>query len=394
MKRQYQRYLLIFVIVLAGLGGAALLSKLRPEPPRKDVVQSAPLVEVMPVSSRSVTFTVKSQGTVRPRTETILSAEVAGAIVSISPSFIAGGVFEAGEELMRIDPTNYEVALEQADALVKQRQIEYDGASRLREQGYRAEAELASAAAALAAARAELGRATRNLERTRISLPYAGIVRAKEADLGQYVNVGSRLGVTFATDVAEVRLPLTDEDLAFLDLPGTADRVADSAAGTAAGPAVALRGRQRGELASWRARIVRTEGVIDEATRVSYAIAAVDDPYALDAMDASRLPLRVGTFVAAEIEGTTVADVVAIPRAAVRGNGQVVVVTEEDRIKIRDVTILRADAETVYVSDGLNDGDLISLTVIENPVNGLRVRPERRGDEAELAGATAAGGRP
>ena len=383
MKRQHQRYLLIFVIILSGVGGAAMLAKLRPEPPKKDIVQTAPLVEVIPVAAQSVTFTVASQGTVRPRTETVLSAEVAGAIVSISPKFIAGGVFESDEVLLRIDPTNYDVAVEQADALVRQRQIEFDGASRLREQGYRAEAELASAAAALASARAELVRAERNLERTRISLPYAGIVRAKEADLGQYVNVGSRLGVTFATDVAEVRLPLTDEDLAFVELPDTA--------GNVAGPTVVLRGRQRGEVVSWRGRIVRTEGVIDEATRVSYVIAAVEDPYALDALDSSRMPLRVGTFVSAEIEGTTVDNVIPIPRSAVRGNGQVVVVTEEDRIEIRDVSFLRADAETVYVRDGLSDGELISLTVIENPVNGLRVRPERLAVDDDLAGTTAAG---
>ena len=120
--------------------------------------------------------------------------------------------------MLRIDPTNYEVAVHRAEATLKQRQIEYDGAEKLRSQGYRAESEYASAAAALAAAEADLVNARRNLERTRISLPYAGMVRSKEADLGQYVNPGTRLGVTFATDYAEVRLPLTDSDLGFIDL--------------------------------------------------------------------------------------------------------------------------------------------------------------------------------
>ena len=91
---------------------------------------------------------------------------------------------------------------------------------KLRNQGYRAEAELASAAAALATARAERVRANRNLERTYIRVPYEGIVRAKESDLGEFVNTGTRLGVVFATDFAEIRLPLTDLDLAYIDLPG------------------------------------------------------------------------------------------------------------------------------------------------------------------------------
>lgn len=274
MEHQRRRAIFIVLLLFSGVAGAALLVVLRPEPPQKEVVQTAPLVEVLPIESRSVTFTVMSQGSVLPRTETILSAEVAGAIVSISPKFIAGGFFDAGEELMRIDPTNYEVALEQAEALVRQRQIEYDGASKLRESGYRAEAELASAAAALASARAERVRAARNLERTRIALPYAGLVRSKEADLGQYVNVGSRLGVTFATDEAEVRLPLTDRDLGFLSLPTGRDLAAAVAVD---GPAVELRTRLRGISATWPARIVRTEGVVDELTRVTFAIATVKD---------------------------------------------------------------------------------------------------------------------
>ncbi len=391
---QHGRLRAIFIVLLlfSGIAGAALLVVFRPEPPQKDVVQTAPLVEVLPVESRPVTFTVSSQGSVLPRTETVLSAEVAGSIVSISPKFVAGGFFDAGEELMRIDPTNYEVAVEQAEALVRQRQIEYDGASKLRESGYRAEAELASAAAALASARAERVRAQRNLERTRIVLPYAGMVRAKEADLGQYVNVGSRLGVTFATDAAEVRLPLTDGDLGFLSMPTGRDL---AATGDVDGPAVELRARLRGVATSWPAKIVRTEGVVDELTRVTFAIAAVEDPYALESLDPDQKALQVGTFVAAEIEGITIDDVVVIPRTAVRGNGQVVVITDEDRIEMRSVDILRADADVVYVRAGLSPGERISLTVIENPINGLPVRSEVvMRDEDTMSGINAPGSQP
>ncbi|MDX1481406.1 MAG: HlyD family efflux transporter periplasmic adaptor subunit, partial [Woeseiaceae bacterium] len=267
-------------LIVASIAVTALLVSTKPPPERREVAALDPLVEVIPVRSETVAFTVTSQGTVRPRIETILSAEVAGAIVSVSPAFVAGGVFERGGELLRIDPTNYEVAVEQGEALVAQRRIEYQGAQRLREQGYRAEAEYASAKAALASANAELVRARRNLERTRVTLPYAGIVRSRDADLGQYVNVGSRLGVTFSTETAEVRLPLTDQDLAFLDMP---DPVAINTPGGAVGPEVTLRADVRGEKRSWQARIVRTEGVVDETTRVTYVVAAVNDPYGRDA---------------------------------------------------------------------------------------------------------------
>ncbi len=380
MTAQWKRVLLITAIFTVAFGGAAVLVKLKPPPEKKEAAAVDTLVEVMPLVVETVNFTVTSQGTVRPRTETMLSAEVAGAIVSISPKFIPGGVFDGAEVLMRIDPTNYRVALEQAEALLAQRQIEYDGAAKLRSQGYRAEAEYASAAAALASAKAELVRARRNLERTEIRLPYAGMVRAKEADLGQYVTVGSRLGVTFATDSAEVRLPLTDQDLAFVELPEVAE-IAASGEGT--GPAVTLSAEQRGKMRQWRGRIVRTEGVVDEDTRVTYAVARIEDPYRLE--NGAGLPLPMGTFVAASIDGTTVADVIRIPRTALRGNSQLVVVDENDRLQIRNVEILRADAKHAYVKSGVAAGERISLTVIENPINGMRVRTGGEAADQRLA---------
>jgi RND family efflux transporter MFP subunit len=373
MNRKVKRALLItsiFVVAIAGAGG---LGMLKPPPQTRDVPDAAPLVDVMTLESFDANFRIASQGTVRPRTETILSAEVSGAIVSISPKFIAGGVFRKGEELMRIDPTNYTVAVDRAEAMLTQRQIEFDGAEKLRSQGYRAESEYASAAAALAAAKADLVNAQRNLERTRIGLPYAGMVRAKEADLGQYVNPGTRLGVTFATDFAEVRLPLTDQDLGFIDLPGAADI---SKSGSIAGPSVTLSAVQKGKTSSWQAQIVRTEGVVDEKSRVTYAVARIVDPYKLEPSDHSESALPMGTFVAADIVGTTVPNIVRIPRSALRANNQLMFIDSDDKLQVRRVDVLRADNQFAYLGGGAVAGDRISLTTIESPLNGMQVRTE------------------
>ena len=159
MSRKVRRIGLIVGILGVAVAVSVLLSTTRKEPPKKPVENLAMLVEVVELEPVDARFPVRSQGTVRPRTETVLSAEISGAIVDISPKFVAGGVFEAGEMLMRIDPTNYRVAVTQAEALLRQRQIEYEGAKKLRNQGYRAESEFASAAAALATAEAEVVRA-------------------------------------------------------------------------------------------------------------------------------------------------------------------------------------------------------------------------------------------
>lgn len=368
MRSRWKRVLLIVAILAGGVVASIAMSALREPPAKKEAEKLDMLVEVQVLKPMNANFSIQSQGTVRPRTETVLSSEVSGTIVDVSPKWMAGGVFEEGEVLLRVDPTNYTVAVDQAKALVKQRQIEFDGAEKLLSQGYRAESEHASAAAALASAKAELVRANRNLERTFIRLPYAGMVRSKEADLGQFVNPGTRVGVVFAIDYAEVRLPLTDQDLGFLELPGAID-IRDTGAGN--GPEVELKTVTRGKSTSWKARIVRTEGVVDEKSRVTYAVALIADPYQLLGDDTV---LPMGTFVSATIAGTRREGVYRVPRSALKGASELLFVDDQDTIQIRAVNIVRSDADYTYIEGGIEEGERIILTAVESPVSGMRVR--------------------
>ena len=369
---RFKRILFIASIVVVALAAAVGLSQMKP-PPQKEPVGSVDLlIDVQTLESGSYSFIIESQGTVRPLTETILSAEVSGSIVSVSPKFIAGGVFAAGEELMRIDQTNYVGAVDQAKAFLKQRQIEFDGAKTLRTQGYRAEAEFAAAEAALATANANLIRTRRDLDRTRIRLPYEGMVRSRSANIGQFVNPGKELGVVFATDIAEVRLPLTDQDLAFVDLPD-ANEITESGISTD-GPTVTLTAVQRGRSTNWIAKIVRSEGVVDERARVTYAVARITDPYRLHGSSSDETPLPMGTFVSARIEGATIDVAVQLPRSSMRRMNEVIFVDEENRLRIRPVDVIRTDAEYAYVAGDSLVGERISLTAIESPINGAKVR--------------------
>ena len=377
MQRKTKRILLVTGIFAGTIMAAVALKSLRPEPEKKEVENLVLLVDVLELEASTESFEIRSQGIVRPRTQTVLSAEVSGSIVEISPKFIAGGVFQAGEVLMRIDPTNYEAAVARSTAMLKQRQIENDGAEKLRLQGYRAESELAAAAAALAAARADLVSAQRNLQRTYIQLPYEGMVLSKDADLGQFVNPGTPIGVTFATDFAEVRLPLTDQDLAFVDVPSSGEI---TRTGSASGPMVQLSAIQKGRRELWNAQIVRSEGVVDERSRVTYVVAHVDDPYKLHS---DGIPLPIGTFVAASISGSNSVDVIQVPRSAVRGSDQLLFVTDEDKIEIRSVGVLRSDASFVYIDRGAEPGERITTTAIAAPTNGMSVRTANTAVAAE-----------
>ena len=384
MRRKLQRALLIFTIFGAAILGAVAMVALKPEPPKREQQELAMLVDAIELEASVADVVIRSQGTVRPRTETVLSAEVSGSIIEMSPKFVAGGVFEKAEVLMRIDPTDYRTAVDRARALVNQRQIEHDGALKLRTQGYRAEAEYAAAQAALASAKADLARAERDLDRTYIRLPYAGIVRSKNADLGQFVNPGTQLGVTFATDYAEVRLALTDQDLAFVELP---DARAIAETGAAEGQVVTLTAVQKGEKQEWQGQIVRTEGVVDENSRVTYAVVHVDDPYGFN----TELPaLPMGTFVSATVSGTATGEMIRIPRSTVRGSNQLVFVDTENLLKIREVDIFRFDSNYAYLQDTSLIGERVVVTALENPINGMKVRttldePDDSTDKSRVA---------
>jgi multidrug efflux pump subunit AcrA (membrane-fusion protein) len=181
--------------------------------------------------------------------------------------------------------------------------------------------------------------------------------------------------MTFATDRAEVRLPLTDQDLSFVDIPEPAEI---SRTGSAEGPEVTLQAVQRGKLTEWQGRIVRSEGVVDERSRVTYVVAQVDDPYG---RHGAGPVLPMGTFVAARIAGSKPVDLIRVPRGALRGSDQLLFVTDEDTIEIRSVEVLRSDSKFAYISDGAKAGERITTTKIQAPTNGMTVRTEPSGTD-------------
>jgi multidrug efflux pump subunit AcrA (membrane-fusion protein) len=195
------------------------------------------------------------------------------------------------------------------------------------------------------------------------------------------VTPGVAIATIYSVDRAEVRLPLPDRELAYLDFP-LSGRVADQSGGSSASGAtggsfsteVILRGEFAGAMRTWRGHIVRTEGELDPQSRMVHMVAQVEDPYGRRSDDAASVPLPVGLFVEAEIIGRRVEDVVVIPRSAVRGRDQVLIVDENERLHFRWIEIIKAERELVVVGEGLDDGDRVCLSPIDTPVDGMRVR--------------------
>ena len=355
-------------------------------PDRKPEAASTLVVEVMPVRVTSQSMMVASQGSVEPRTQTTLVAEVSGKVVSVSPTFNAGGFFRKGEMVLQIDPSDYLTAQKRAQANLASRQAQLADQQARADQALRdwqnlgrsgepsdlvlRKPQLAEANANVLAAEADLQKAERDLERTRIRIPYHGIVREKKVDLGQFVAPGTALGVTYAVGTAEIRLPLSSSEASFLDLPVAVTSTPGE--GNTPFPPVRLFADSGGAEQSWEGVIIRTEGVLDDKSRVMYAVAEIQDPYGVLGTDRP-VPLRFGTFVRAEIEGRRMENIVVLPRKVLTTDETILVANAEGELEVRDVDVLRKDARSVYVGGGLESGDLVITTSIDAPIPGMKL---------------------
>lgn len=376
------KIILPVVILAVAVTAAILIAISGDEPEREAPKQAALLVDVAEPDIKQGSFMIRAQGTVTPRIETAVVSEVSGKIVSMSEDFVAGGVFSEGQELARIDPSDYETALlaakaelAAARATLADEQARSDAARedfrRLRGDAREPTnlllrlPQVARAEASVQAQEAAVERARRDLERTRITLPFNGMIRNREANLGQYVTTGTTLGTAFSTDRAEVRLPVSEADLAFIDIP-----VAES--GRTIDRPVTLRGSVGGQPARWDARLVRTEGVVDSDTRLTYLVAEIVDPYGLKA-NPGNSPLPVGTFVTAEIPGRDANGLVMLPDAALHDGKSVYIADSKDELDIRRVDVVRRTPGEIYIRGPLDAGDRVITTAIPTPIPGLKL---------------------
>lgn len=355
------------------------------------------------LKTASFPVVVRSQGTVQPRTQTTLLPEVSAKVVEVSPNFKPGGFFEKDEILLKLDPVDYETAVvvaqaavAQAESLLAEEQAKAEQAlenwkalGRSGEPGALVlrKPQVAKATADVAAAKAQVLKAQRDLERTVVRAPFAGQVLSQMVDVGQLIGSGTQMARVFAVDYVEIRLPLPEREMRFLDLP---ESFRDSNHDAPASPtAVRLKAVVNGRTASWSGRIVRVEGAMDADTRQVVAVAQVDDPYSRRSDGVP--PLKIGQFVEAELAGEVLTDVFVIPRSAVRAGNEIILISPDNRLRRMTVEPLAADEKHIIVSakspKSPKADDVLCLTPIPFPADGARVLPTIDGepDPTELA---------
>ena len=381
-----KRALMVIVPILVlgvGILGYFIMESTRSEPEQNPPEVIIPVVQVMTVYTENRRLKVKAEGTVSPKTASQLTSEVSGRVIWVSSALATGGFFSIEEVLLKIDPREYELAVIRARSAVAQAELKLASERQeaaLAKQEWENLGEgtptalvlrkphIADAEASVSAAEAALKQTEYDLERTFVRASYDGRVRSEQVDVGQFVSRGNSLASLYSVDFAEVRLPIADAELAYLNLSLAYRGQTPSKPG----PRVILQSEFGGKYHKWIGRIVRTEGEIDPQTRMVHAIVQVKDPYGRGSKE-NRPPLAVGMFVEAEIQGKWVKNIVALPRNVLRGD-QVMIIDEDSRLQFRKIEILRLEENEVLVLSGLEEGELVCLSTLEIPVNGMEVR--------------------
>lgn len=382
------------VVIVGGVGLFSLMLATGNQAKEKGEPPHPPAVQFAVAHARPTTISISVQGETRPRYEATLAAQVAGRIVWVSPKFAEGGSFNEGETLARIDDADYRLAVVRARSQVAQAEealAREEAEAELARQDWQSlgrgeapplavrEPQLAQARAALAAAQASLRSAELDLARTNIRAPFTGRMRDRRANVGDYVGPGTPVAVMFSTEAMEIRVPLTDADLASMRVP-----VGFSATASNPGPAAHVSIVSGGRIRTWEGRLVRVEASVDSRTRLVYGLVEVRDPFAAS----HAAPLAPGMFVTVRLEGSSSETLVAAPRSALKRNEFVYVVTPDNTIDIRAVRPAQTTDDEVLFREGIADGERVVVSVLTSPRQGMAVTPIDRAGESAAAAPT------
>jgi len=372
-----QAILAILIIVIGVTGfsklkaGKKAIEKQNPEVP-------LPMVRTVTVNTGPMQMILNGQGSVKPVQEIQLVPQINGKVVKVAFSLVNGGMFRKGDILLSIEPEDYEILVTLAKARVKQAEslfklaLEESAAAGEEWRQHNSnedppplvikEPQLAAAQAMLEAERSNLKEARLNLERTQLTAPFNGRVVSENVDIGQYVSPGQSLATLQSTDAAEIVIPLEDADLFWFDVPNF---TTNSPNGAAAEVKAVVAGKE----VRWQGRVVRSEGRINELTRMHNVVVQVEKPYA------SLPPLAAGQFVEIEIYGRTIDYATVIPRTALR-EGQIVWVVnpEESRLYFRKVDVARPNHDGLVIEDGLSNNEMVVISPLKAVSDGMKVR--------------------
>ncbi len=378
------------LVLIAAAAVAYVMIETRPEATKHEVVQRLIKVEAITVTKRPITISVAAQGVASSPRQAQITSEVSGRIIETNNHLVVGGFVHKGDTLIKIDPINYIAQVKQQEAQVsaaKRHLIQEKGQAEVALKDWERagkpdktpaakalslrEPQIKEAEANLAAALAALNKAKNDLANTTIKAPYDGLIANKQVDLGQFISIGSPVIVLQDTSYAEIRLPLAENRLPYINLPTVGQKgkpIIDIP--------LTLYSTVSNQQHQWQGHIHRTEGSLNNDTRSLYLVARVENPYltnGLATQNSTQALLRFGSFVQASIPGKTIDGLIPLPRHLLRAGNKLWVIDDNNQLREKTITVLPTDGDTIYVDSGLESGDKICLTPVGNVLPGTKV---------------------
>jgi len=385
-KKALMQLALVVLVLAISVVSYKVLASLRKPPAKKESVALAPLVNAVTIHPENIQMTVTGFGTVNPKQQISIVPQVSGQVVACDENFVNGGFFKADQILISIDPRDYQLAVEAAQADVAGAQTLLDqelAEAQVAEKEWDIlhpnekpssplvlrEPQIRQGRAQVNAAKARLKTAELNLQRTNISVPFDGRIAEESVDLGQYLAPGQTIATVYATDSIEIVVPLEDRYLQWFDLPmgyTKSNPNSTNSPGTMAIVTAEFAGKKH----QWSGQIVRAQGKINPNTRMIDIVVEVKDPFKAEN---NRPPLTPGMFVEINIIGKMVDNIFSIPSHALH-NGDQVWIVKDNKLKIQKVHVLRIDKKYAYINSVLEDGDVIVTSPLDVITDNMKIR--------------------
>jgi len=382
------KYFLPLVVIAGGSIGAVHLVRTGPKAKQRIPEKSATLVKVQQANHSDELVKIYAMGTVVAAQEVVLQPRVSGQIIKINPVFIPGGFFKADEMIFQIDPRDYELALEQSRSQVARARYEIkmeqghqdiakrewellgvkDASELDRELALR-KPHLEMANASLAAALAAEQKAKLDLQRTTIRAPFNGIITSKNVDLGAQVTPQTPLATIVGTDEYWVQVSVPVDQLKWITFPNPDNQQ---------GSLVHIYQQNGAEVTNTRTgRVLRLMGDLEPQGRMARVLVTVRDPLDLQKPDnEKRVPLLIGSYVNTVIEGAKLQNVISVPRSVLRDGKNIWIMNANNELDIRQVDIAWKGRNTVFIRDGIQNGEQLVVSDLPAPVVGMRLRTE------------------
>lgn len=372
------------LIIAIGFIASKYIASSAPKAKKNRPEATTTLVDIVSLNSSDENIVIKSMGKVISAKKIALKSRVAGEISKINADFLEGGFIKKGDEIIRLDPKDYELALSRAKSVVANSQYslkierghqyvakrEWEllnkerHTSNIKSDLALRKPHLNKAHAELKAALAELEQAKLNLKRTTIRAPFNSIILSKEVDIGSSISTQEKLATLVGTDNYHIMVSLPIDRLKWLAIPNNNSKKTSKVTIFSGDNSTSM----------WVGSVTKLLGDLESEGRMARLLVTIEDPLGLKSEDRRKLPLLIGSYVHVEIEGQKVNGVFSLPRSALKDNESVWIASDDNKLEIRPIEVIWRDKSIVLIKDGLNENEQLVISNIPTPVEGLPLR--------------------